>query len=62
MRSLTVQLVRRGTLADFAYLEHGAHYAIGLLGTLLLAGAYQAPPELLTLVMNISSAPPPKAA
>lgn len=32
MRSLTVQFVRRGTLSGFVYLEHGAHYAIGLLG------------------------------
>jgi hypothetical protein len=53
VRSLTVQLVRRGTLADFAYLEHGAHYAIGLLGVLLLAGAYQSPPELLTGLLGV---------
>ena len=54
VRSLTVQLVRRGTLTDFVYLEHGAHYAIGLLGALLLAGAYQSPPELLTGLLGVT--------
>ncbi|NJP99559.1 DUF475 domain-containing protein [Streptomyces zingiberis] len=36
VRSLTVYLVREGTLDDYVYLEHGAHYAIGALATLLL--------------------------
>ena len=31
VRSLTVYLVRQGTLDDYVYLEHGAHYAIGAL-------------------------------
>jgi len=36
VRSLTVYLVRQGTLDEYRYLEHGAHYAIGALGLLLL--------------------------
>jgi hypothetical protein len=36
IRSLTVYLVRRGTLAEYQYLEHGAHYAIGALAVILL--------------------------
>ncbi|MCC4318093.1 DUF475 domain-containing protein [Streptomyces malaysiensis] len=36
IRSLTVFLVRRGTLDDYVYLEHGAHYAIGALAVILL--------------------------
>lgn len=36
VRSLTVYLVRQGTLDDYRYLEHGAHYAIGALAVLLL--------------------------
>ncbi|WP_043264186.1 DUF475 domain-containing protein [Streptomyces sp. CT34] len=36
IRSLTVFLVRKGTLDDYVYLEHGAHYAIGALGVILL--------------------------
>ncbi|KNB52938.1 DUF475 domain-containing protein [Streptomyces caatingaensis] len=37
IRSLTVFLVRKGTLDDYVYLEHGAHYAIGALALILLA-------------------------
>jgi uncharacterized protein len=36
VRSLTVYLVRQGTLDDYIYLEHGAHYAIGALAGILL--------------------------
>lgn len=36
IRSLTVFLVRRGTLDEYVYLEHGAHYAIGSLAVILL--------------------------
>ena len=36
IRSLTVYLVRKGTLDDYVYLEHGAHYAIGALAIILL--------------------------
>lgn len=37
VRSLTVYLVRKGTLGEYIYLEHGAHWAIGVLALLLLA-------------------------
>ena len=36
VRSLTVYLVRQGTLAEYVYLEHGAHWAIGALAVILL--------------------------
>ncbi|MEI6144960.1 MAG: DUF475 domain-containing protein [Methylococcales bacterium] len=36
VRSLTVYLVRKGTLDDYVFLEHGAHYAIGTLATIML--------------------------
>jgi hypothetical protein len=36
VRSLTVFLVRKGTLDDYVYLEHGAHWAIGALAGILL--------------------------
>lgn len=36
VRSLTVYLVRQGTLDEYVYLEHGAHYAIGALAVILL--------------------------
>ncbi len=36
VRSLTIFFVRKGTLQDYVYLEHGAHWAIGALATILL--------------------------
>ncbi|BDZ42308.1 hypothetical protein GCM10025865_16070 [Paraoerskovia sediminicola] len=36
VRSMTIFLVRRGTLGEYRYLEHGAHWAIGTLAVLLL--------------------------
>jgi uncharacterized protein len=36
VRSLTVFLVRKGTLNEFVYLDHGAHWAIGALAVILL--------------------------
>lgn len=36
VRSITIFLVRKGTLAEYVFLEHGAHWAIGALSTILL--------------------------
>ncbi|WP_054815298.1 DUF475 domain-containing protein [Nocardia arizonensis] len=36
VRSITVFLVRKGTLSEYVYLEHGAHWAIGALAVILL--------------------------
>jgi hypothetical protein len=36
VRSLTVYLVRQGTLDEYEYLDHGAHWAIGALAVILL--------------------------
>ncbi len=48
VRSLTIYLVKRGTLRAFIYLEHGAHYAIGVLALLMLASVRFDVPEWLT--------------
>ena len=49
VRSLTVQLVRAGTLGKYRYLEHGAHWAILALGCIMLAKLYGfTPPEWAT--------------
>jgi hypothetical protein len=40
VRSLTVYLLRSGTLAKYKYLEHGAHWAILALGIMMLAKLY----------------------
>ena len=36
VRSLTIYLVRKGTLDEFVHLDHGAHWAIGALAMILL--------------------------
>ena len=36
VRSLTIFLVRKGTLSEYVYLEHGAYWAIGALALILL--------------------------
>lgn len=33
---MTIFLVDKGTLDEFVYLEHGAHYAIGALAIIML--------------------------
>jgi hypothetical protein len=38
IRSLTLLLSRERALDQLVFLEHGAHYAIGALGLLMLAG------------------------
>ncbi|MDI3389702.1 DUF475 domain-containing protein [Streptomyces sp. B-S-A8] len=48
VRSLTVYLVREGTLDDYVYLEHGAHYAIGALALILLVTIQHEIPEVIT--------------
>ncbi|WP_128817388.1 DUF475 domain-containing protein [Streptomyces sp. S063] len=48
VRSLTVYLVREGTLDDYVYLEHGAHYAIGALSVILLITIQHEINELIT--------------
>lgn len=46
VRSLTVYLVREGTLDEYVHLETGAHWAIGVLGLLLLASTGYEIPEV----------------
>jgi hypothetical protein len=48
IRSMTVRLVRNGTLAQFIYLEHGAHWGIGALAILMLASTSWHVPEVIT--------------
>ncbi|MEW1792073.1 DUF475 domain-containing protein [Streptomyces niveus] len=53
VRSLTVYLVRQGTLDDYVYLEHGAHYAIGALAAILLITIEHEIHELITGLVGI---------
>ncbi|MCZ1010179.1 DUF475 domain-containing protein [Streptomyces lydicus] len=54
IRSLTVFLVRKGTLDDYVYLEHGAHYAIGALAVILLATIKYEIPEVVTGLVGVA--------
>lgn len=48
VRSLTVFLVKKGTLDEYIYLEHGAHYAIGILALIMLISMRIHVPEVIT--------------
>tara|TARA_E500000305_G_scaffold40891_1_gene31476 strand:+ start:1410 stop:2483 length:1074 start_codon:yes stop_codon:yes gene_type:complete len=48
VRSMTIHLVRKGTLAQYLYLEHGAFWAIIVLGGIMLASARFHIPETIT--------------
>jgi hypothetical protein len=53
VRSLTVYLVRQGTLSEYVYLEHGAQWAIGALAALLLCSIKFEIPEVLTGLVGV---------
>jgi uncharacterized protein len=54
IRSLTVYLVRKGTLQEYIYLEHGAHWAIGALAVLLAVSIDHDIPEVVTGLVGIA--------
>ena len=54
VRSMTVYLVRQGTLDKFVFLEHGAHYAIGILAFIMLASMKFHIPEVFTGLIGVA--------
>jgi hypothetical protein len=54
VRSLTVFLVHKGTLEEYVYLEHGAHYAIGILALIMLASVQYHIPEWFTGLSGVA--------
>ncbi|WP_084526533.1 DUF475 domain-containing protein [Nocardia vaccinii] len=54
VRSITVYLVRKGSLADYVYLEHGAHWAIGALAAILLWSTGHAIDEVTTGLIGVA--------
>lgn len=48
VRSLTIMLVEKETLASYRYLEHGAFYAIIALAVMMFLGAIRHIPEVIT--------------
>lgn len=54
VRSLTVHLVRQRTLGRYVYLEHGAHWSIGVLAVVLLVSIAHEVPEVVTGCIGIA--------
>ena len=54
VRSITVFLVRQGTLDEYVYLEHGAHYAIGILALIMFITMKYHVPEIITGLIGIA--------
>lgn len=54
VRSMTLYLVDKGTLSEFVYLEHGAHYAIGALAIIMLLSMKFHVPELVTGLIGVA--------
>ncbi|MHA4870413.1 DUF475 domain-containing protein [Duganella sp. PWIR1] len=54
VRSMTVYLVHKGTLEEYVYLEHGAHYAIGILALIMLASVKYHIPEWFTGLSGVA--------
>lgn len=48
VRSMTIFLVRRGTMSEYRYLEHGAFYAILALATIMFINTFSHIPEVIT--------------
>lgn len=54
VRSMTLFLVDKGTLEQYIYLEHGAHYAIGALAVIMLASIVWHIPEVITGLIGLA--------
>jgi len=48
VRSMTIMLVEKGTLAHYRYLEHGAFYAILILSVIMYVQTLMHIPEVVT--------------
>jgi hypothetical protein len=48
VRSMTLYMVRHKVLHAYRYIEHGAHYTIGILSVILLLGLFFHIPEVIT--------------
>ena len=53
IRSLTILLVEKGTLKQFLYLEHGAHWAIGALSVIMFYTTSHEVPEVVTGLIGL---------
>lgn len=53
VRSLTIYMVRRGTLNEYKYLEHGAYYTIAVLAVALLLSLFIEVPDAITGIIGV---------
>ena len=53
VRSLTVWMVEKGVLDEYKYLEHGAHYAIGILAAIMLLKIFTEIGEVITGTLGL---------
>lgn len=53
VRSLTIMLVEKNTLKQFLYLEHGAHWAIGALASIMFVTTFHEVPEVVTGLVGL---------
>lgn len=53
VRSITIYLVRQGTLDEYIYLEHGAHWAIGALAAVMFIGIGVHVNEIITGLLGV---------
>jgi hypothetical protein len=54
VRSMTIYLVEKDTLNEFIFLEHGAHYAIGVLALIMIATIKFHIPEVVTGLIGVT--------
>lgn len=53
VRSLTIMLVEKKTLAQYIYLEQGAHWAIGALAIIMFISTFKEVPEVVTGLLGL---------
>lgn len=53
VRSITIYLVKHETLSAYRYLDHGAHYAVGALATIMMLSMHFHVPEIITGLIGI---------
>jgi hypothetical protein len=53
VRSLTIWMIKKGVLSEYKYLEHGAHYAIGVLAIIMLLKIFMHIGEVLTGTLGL---------
>jgi hypothetical protein len=54
VRSITIFFVKQGTLDSYIYLDHGAHWAIGALATILIISIGFEVPEIVTGLVGVA--------